>query len=292
MFCPRAHSYPYKIHYKRGNAGKLNRARKMQLWSMPTTNATLFQQSNANPISNNDLLACAYVWFDTIRQFSESNTMKRQKNHQNESGIVDFVAADSSDRKSGLPQTCANLRDLPLESDNLLNTNSSLDGDRHLVLAFGPMFADLTSHSIRNTGEVDVSLLVTSLVHEGELAILSDIDDLPIRANDNGDGGSVGRRDHILELLAGEDIHRQKVALSVAVLSGLGDGDAEDLAGLSLNHHVSALLDLPSFHGDNSGRSGVGIFNHVLLIVGHGCCVLRGEGGGDSRKLEIGRAHV
>ena len=49
----------------------------------------------------------------------------------------------------------------------------------------------------------------------------------------------MGGGDHILELLAGEDVGGGEIAFGVAVLSGLGDGDVGDLAGLSLDHDVS-----------------------------------------------------
>ena len=50
----------------------------------------------------------------------------------------------------------------------------------------------------------------------------------------------MGGGNHILKLLSGEDIDSGKVTFGVAVLSGLGDGDVEDLAGLSLDHDEAA----------------------------------------------------
>ncbi len=49
----------------------------------------------------------------------------------------------------------------------------------------------------------------------------------------------MGGGDHILELLAGEDVGCGEVALGVSVLAGLGNGDAQDLAGLALDHDES-----------------------------------------------------
>jgi hypothetical protein len=51
----------------------------------------------------------------------------------------------------------------------------------------------------------------------------------------------MGRGHHIFELLAGENVGGGEVAFGVAVLSGLGDGDVQDLAGLSLDHDEAAL---------------------------------------------------
>ena len=49
----------------------------------------------------------------------------------------------------------------------------------------------------------------------------------------------MGRGNHILKLLAGEDVDRREIAFGVAVLSGLGDGDVQDLARLSFDHDES-----------------------------------------------------
>lgn len=49
----------------------------------------------------------------------------------------------------------------------------------------------------------------------------------------------MGGGNHIFKLLSGEDIDGGEVTFGVAVLSSLGDGDVEDLAGLSLDHDKS-----------------------------------------------------
>jgi len=126
-----------------------------------------------------------------------------------------------------------------LEGDDLLNADSGLDGAADLILAAVPSSADLLRHFRGIRGEVDVGLLVSALVHEGDLPVLPDVHDVPLGAVDDGDGGAVGGGDHVLELLAGEDVGSREVALGVPVLAGLGDGDAQDLAGLALDHHVA-----------------------------------------------------
>lgn len=126
-----------------------------------------------------------------------------------------------------------------LESNNLLLSNSGLYSYINLVLSISPRITDLLGHVLRHRGEIDIGLLVSPLVHKGELAILSDINDLPLSTGDDGDGGSVSRGNHILELLAGEDVDSGEIAFGVTVLSSLGDGDVKNLAGLSFDHDVS-----------------------------------------------------
>ncbi len=46
----------------------------------------------------------------------------------------------------------------------------------------------------------------------------------------------MGGGDHILQLLPSENIGGGEVAFGVAMLSGLGYGDVQDLAGLALDH--------------------------------------------------------
>lgn len=43
------------------------------------------------------------------------------------------------------------------------------------------------------------------------------------------------------QLLASEDIKRDKMDLSVAVLASLGGGHVDDLAGAALDHHEAVL---------------------------------------------------
>jgi len=155
---------------------------------------------------------------------------------------------------------------LLLEGNNLLDSNGSLDGAADLVLSLSPRIADLLRHGFRVWGEVNIGLLVSALVHEGELALLSDINNFPFGTVDHGNGGSVGGGYHIFELLASEDINGGEIAFSVAVLSGLGDGNVKDLAWLSLDHDVSSLLDLSSLHGDGGGGTGVGALDGVFII--------------------------
>ena len=125
-----------------------------------------------------------------------------------------------------------------LESNDLFNTNSSLDSDRNSVLASIPSLTNLLGHFFGVGWKIQVGLLVSGFVHEGEL-ISVNINDLPVGTVDNGDSGSVGRRNHIFELLSGENVGGSKVTLGVTVLSGLRDGNGKNLARLSLDHHVS-----------------------------------------------------
>ena len=127
---------------------------------------------------------------------------------------------------------------LLLPGDDLLNTNSSLDSDNDTVLTAIPSLTDGICHIIRVGGKVKIGLLDTTFIHKSELITL-DINDLPVVTVDDRDSGTVRRGNHIFELLSSENINGKKVTLRVSVLSGLGDRDGEDLAGLSLDHHES-----------------------------------------------------
>jgi hypothetical protein len=127
---------------------------------------------------------------------------------------------------------------LLLPGNDLLDTNSSLNSNNHTVITASPGFTDGVGHIIRVSGKVKIGLLDTTFVHKSELFTF-DINDLPVIAVDNRDSGTVRRGNHIFELLSSENINGKKVTLGVSVLSGLGDRDGEDLAGLSLDHHKS-----------------------------------------------------
>jgi len=145
-------------------------------------------------------------------------------------------------------ETALNLGTLLLETNDLLNANSRLDRNHDTVLATTPGLADLLSKPIRISGKVHVRLLDTTFVHKGEFISLN-IDDLPVRLVDNGNSSSVRGGNHIFELLSGKDIGGEKVTLGVSVLSSLGDGNLENLARLSLDHHVSVRNKIDEWDG-------------------------------------------
>ncbi len=127
---------------------------------------------------------------------------------------------------------------LLLESNNLLNVNSRLHSDHDGVFSSTPSFADFIRKSLGVCGKVKVSLLVARLVHESKFITIN-IDNFPLGTVDNGDSGTMGRRNHIFILFSSENVSGSKVTLGMTVLSSLGDGNVENLAGMSLDHHVS-----------------------------------------------------
>lgn len=51
----------------------------------------------------------------------------------------------------------------------------------------------------------------------------------------------MGRGTKFFQLLAGENIKRDKMDLGVTVLASLGGGHINDLAGAALDHHEAVL---------------------------------------------------
>jgi hypothetical protein len=66
----------------------------------------------------------------------------------------------------------------------------------------------------------------------------------------------VGRRREILELLASEDIDRDKVDLGVTVLASLGGRHVDDFARAALDHDVAVLPQGRALHGEGGGGTG------------------------------------
>lgn len=137
---------------------------------------------------------------------------------------------------------CVALGRILLKGNDLFNADGGLDGNLDRVLSTIPGFLDLLSHILGVRGEVQIRLLVSSLVHEGKFTVFfANVDDFPVGTIDNGDGSTVRRGDHILVLLSGENVRGEKVTLGVTVLSRLGDGNGKDLAGLALDHHEAVV---------------------------------------------------
>lgn len=114
---------------------------------------------------------------------------------------------------------------LLLERNDLLNTHGRLDGNLDLILPIRPSITDSLGHISWVRRQVDVGLLIATLVHEGQLPLLADVDDFPLGAGDDGDGRAVGSGHHIFKFLPGEDVGGGEVAFGVAVFAGLRDGD-------------------------------------------------------------------
>jgi len=158
---------------------------------------------------------------------------------------------------------------------SLLGLNSSLlahgsQDDNVGILLLGleeaeDLLANLT------IGHLDIILGVAVVAHEGEEVIVRDIEKLVLLASDVGDVHVVGGRAQILELLAGEDVDSDEMDLGVTVLSSLGGGHVNNLAGATLDHNEAVLAQGGALHG--VGRRGTGVDGVevvlMLRIVGH-----------------------
>jgi hypothetical protein len=76
----------------------------------------------------------------------------------------------------------------------------------------------------------------------------------------------VGGGREILKLLAGEDIGGDKVNLGVTVLSSLGSGHVNDLAGTALDQNVATLAKSRALHGVSERGSRIsGVEGDIVL---------------------------
>ena len=101
------------------------------------------------------------------------------------------------------------------------------------------------------------------------------VTDLVVIALDEWNHGVVGSWAQLLQLLAGEDINGHKVTLGVAVLSGLGGGNVNNLARAALDNNVTSLADLSCLEWVGGGGASISLsVNSVFISVRHvGCCV-------------------
>lgn len=96
--------------------------------------------------------------------------------------------------------------------------------------------------------------------------------ELVLLTADLGDVHVVGGGRQILKLLAGEDINGDQVNLGVTVLSSLGGGHVDDLAGTALNDDVTVLTQSRALHGVGGRRASIGglegfdVLFHILLV--------------------------
>ena len=82
---------------------------------------------------------------------------------------------------------------------------------------------------------------------------------------DIGNVHVVGGRRHIFVLPVGEDVEGDNVGLGVTMLSSLGGGHFNDLAGTPLDDNVTVLAQSRALHGEGGRRTSVGGFEGLML---------------------------
>lgn len=158
---------------------------------------------------------------------------------------------------------------------SLLGLNSSLlthgsqDNNVGILLIGLEQLDDLVTDL--TVGHLDIILGVTIVVHQGEVAIIGDVEELVLATGDVGDIHVVGGGAEIFELLAGEDVESNQMDLGVTVLASLGGRHVDDLAGAALDDDEAVLPQSRALHGEGGRGTGVGRVEGVLMlrVVGH-----------------------
>lgn len=74
----------------------------------------------------------------------------------------------------------------------------------------------------------------------------------------------------IFQLLVGKDIDSNQMHLCVTVLSGLGGGHVDNLAGAALDHDVAVLAQSRTLHREGGRGAGIGrLEGHLMLLRGY-----------------------
>lgn len=137
-------------------------------------------------------------------------------------------------------------------------------------------------------GNLDIVLERTIFVHEGEETVVGDVElqmskselsllllrsicasatyKLEFAARDVGNIHVVGGGRKIFKLLAGEDVNGSQVNLGVTVLSSLGGGHVDNLAGTVLDDNETVLTESGTLHGVSGGSTGIGAVEGVLML--------------------------
>lgn len=70
----------------------------------------------------------------------------------------------------------------------------------------------------------------------------------------------------IFKLLGSEDVNGNQMDLGVTVLSGLGGGHLDNLAGTVLDDDEAVLPQSRALHGEGGGGTGIGALEGVLML--------------------------
>jgi len=151
-----------------------------------------------------------------------------------------------------------------LSFDSKLLTHGSKNDNVGVLLLLGKELLNLiTNLSIWN---LDIVLGLTIISHQGEETIVGNIEQLVFLADNIRDVHVVGGWAKFFELLAGEDINSNQMNLGVTVLSSLGGGHVDDLAGTVLDANETVLSQGRALHGVGGRRAGIGGVEGVLML--------------------------
>jgi len=121
----------------------------------------------------------------------------------------------------------------------------------------------LSSLSIWN---LDIILSLTIIGHQGKETIVRDIEELVFLTGDVGNIHVVGGGAKFFKLLASEDIDGNKMDLCVTVLTSLGGGHIDNLAGAVLDADEAVLSQSRALHGVSGRGAGIGTLEGVFML--------------------------
>jgi len=154
-----------------------------------------------------------------------------------------------------------------LVGNGLLFTHGTDDGDKQIFTFIEGGHNFFAHVALRN---FDIIFGGAILGHKVEEAIIN-VNKLVFATSDVGDIHVVGGGADIFELLAGEDINRNKMDFGVTVFASLGGGHVDDLARTTFDADVSVFTEGRALHGEGGGSPCIGRLERlvVLLVVGH-----------------------
>jgi len=132
-----------------------------------------------------------------------------------------------------------------------------------LLLGLEELFDLLANLTLR---DFDIILGGTVVRHEGQEAVISNIEELVFLAGNVGNLHVVGGWGKIFELLVGEDIDGDQMNLCVTVLASLGGGHFDDLAWALLDDDEAVLPQGRTLHRVGGGGTSVGALKGVLML--------------------------
>jgi len=153
--------------------------------------------------------------------------------------------------------------------DGSLFTHSSEDDNVSILLFLGEQLGNLLANF--SLGNLDIILSFTVISHQGQEAVVGDIEELVFLASNVGNVHVVGGGAKFFEFLAGEDINGDKMDLCVTVLTSLRGGHVDNLAGAILDADETVLSQGRALHGKGGRSTGIGTLESVFMlgIVGH-----------------------
>ena len=157
------------------------------------------------------------------------------------------------------------------DSGELLLSHGGGDGAKALVLTGSENFLSLGNDVLEPLvlGDLQVLFYFGMLIHERHVSLVIDVNESVLLLGLEGSINVITGGECALVLVGSEDVNTGDHSLGGTVLTGLGSGETDDLARVTLDHDERTVLEGTSLNLLDTGGTGVSLLELIIVILFH-----------------------